>query len=155
MSIISLAYYTECWYRHIISMVTGILSRMLTFAVQQKRRRRRRGLDVGGNGTVQRRMTNVLNMQIWSDRTGKYYPTQWRVKWHNSPASIQIHPQMVCRGCSFFIPGVYVCVCVWDDHTWWTIYDVWMCEAPPTRSHFPQSLLFKEHPLCFFNLYDL
>ena len=48
------------------STVTGILSRILTVAVQQKRRRRRRGPDVdsNGRGTVQCRITNVLNMQI-------------------------------------------------------------------------------------------
>ena len=78
-----------------------ILSRILTVAVQQKRRRGRRGPDVDSNGcgTVQRRITNVLDMQIWSDLTGKYYPPQWRVKWHNSPATIQIHPQMAGGGC--------------------------------------------------------
>ena len=84
------------------SPVTDILSRILTVAIQQKSRRRSRGPDVGSNscGTVQRRITNVLNMQIWSDLIGKYYPTQWRVKWHNSPATtIQIHPQMACGGC--------------------------------------------------------
>ena len=53
-------------YVRLESPVTGILSRMLTVAVQQERRRRRRGPDVDSNGcgTVQRRMANVLNMQI-------------------------------------------------------------------------------------------
>ena len=47
------------------SPVTDTLPRILTVAIQQKRRRRR-GPDVDGNGcgTVQRRITNVLDMQI-------------------------------------------------------------------------------------------
>jgi hypothetical protein len=43
---------------------------------------------------LQRHMTNVLNMKIWSDLTGKYNPTQWRVKWHKTTATIQIHQQL-------------------------------------------------------------
>ena len=49
-------------FRYIISMVTGILSRMLTVADEHKGHRKRRGPDVGSNGcgTVQRRMTRCI-----------------------------------------------------------------------------------------------